>query len=1033
MNRSEQVTGSGATESVSRSQLLLWRLAAGKIPPSLSLGMFAVTFSLAMLAQGELFSHGELLVPFDLAFGVAVGFAARTPVRLWWAFSIVQVVIASIAQLFDGTSWTTAIAVALLLSGQTLATARLLQATFDWHNSRWESLGGLVGASVGCAIAGAGIAALGTAAIGQPALPVLMLWAVSTASGAVIGAPALLGARIPRSLPDPRRTAELMFCLAIAVVMAVSLTASIGERSSPVLASRYLVIPLFLWFALRFGLFVSASVISIFDLVVSAATSHGRGPFVEIAPDPTNAVMLLQGFVCIVAVTTYAVAMNEERRRAGNENLATTKGIVDSVLAYSDAMISVRDYNSGPNGTYSLANPRYARAMGRRVDEIVGRDSQELFGAQEAARIGDEDRSVLEAGQSRVFLSRVTRDDAHGGQSRVHLVTKFPVVEADGRRRSVGSIALDITDHRRQERLMQLTFEQSPVPMVRLAWGSDGAGEVLDANRAAGDLLGVDIEELIGRSLDAFTHPDEGSLKVVPLEGPDGAVRHREVRLRRHDGTDIWAGVTATVVGADPVPDGIEGPIDDPFALVVMEDITARKVAENTLTHQALHDALTGVPNRYALVDRLEAALNRLWRAKGCVAVLFCDLDGFKNLNDILGHRAGDQVLVSASERLRSIMRPQDTVARLGGDEFVLICEDLPDAEQARIIGERIREAMREPFTIEQREFGVTVSVGITTTSDPEASTEDLLRRADLAMYRAKDNGRNRVEFYVDELETAAVARVEVTETLRRAIDEGRIVVHYQPVFDLEKQRIVSVEALARIRLADGQIVPPSEFIAMAESSGLVTPLGEQVLDLALDDLARWQQTRPDLQVAVNVSPRQLARSSFAPAVFERLIRRGLRPESLCLEITEGVVMDATGPTLLTLRRLRSYGVRVAIDDFGTGYSSLTTLKYLPADILKIDRTFVEGLGEDPSDTAIVGAVIGVAHDLDRLVIAEGVENSLQEKTLRDMGCRHVQGFRYGRPMSVERVDELLSGTIRLPEQTRVLTQPEPAKPRRND
>jgi predicted signal transduction protein with EAL and GGDEF domain len=365
-------------------------------------------------------------------------------------------------------------------------------------------------------------------------------------------------------------------------------------------------------------------------------------------------------------------------------------------------------------------------------------------------------------------------------------------------------------------------------------------------------------------------------------------------------------------------------------------------------------------------------------------------------------------MLISVSERLRAVMRPQDTVARLGGDEFVLICTDLPSPGQARIIGERIREAMRQPFRIDDRDYGVTVSVGIATTTEPETRAEDLLRRADLAMYRAKDNGRNRVEYYAEELEAKAVAHVEATETLRRAIAENQILVHYQPIVDMAEGRIVGVEALARIQADDGSLVHPATFIGVAETSGLVTPMGERVLEIALDQLQAWSDLGIDVQLNVNVSPRQLARASFAPMVFERLMARGIAPRSLCLEITEGAVVDATGPTLITLRRLRTYGVHVGIDDFGTGFSSLTTLKYLPADVLKVDRSFVEGLGEDANDSAIVSAVIQVAHDLGCVVVAEGVESELQARELRDMGCDQMQGYRFGRPVPAEAMHAML-------------------------
>ncbi|MEI8081010.1 MAG: EAL domain-containing protein [Actinomycetes bacterium] len=542
--------------------------------------------------------------------------------------------------------------------------------------------------------------------------------------------------------------------------------------------------------------------------------------------------------------------------------------------------------------------------------------------------------------------------------------------------------------------------------MAWMAWRGGRVGHVLDANDAFGQLLGVSAADLVGHTLHSFLHTEELGIALVPIDAEVGRVHQRRARFVKSDGSVLWVNVTASVVEVgDRATPGRQ------CALVVLEDVTAQQVAEATLSHQALHDSLTGVLNRYALIDRLEASLSRLWRSNKHVAVLFCDLDGFKNLNDTLGHRAGDEILVTVAQRLRAVKRPQDTISRVGGDEFVMICDDLESASQAQAIGERICEALRTPFHVGSRYYGCTVSVGITTTSDPQARPEDLLRRADLAMYRSKDGGRNRVEHYVEGLENRAVARVESTEILRRALLEDRVSVHYQPILDLMTGRLVGVEALARIARQDGTLIWPDEFIAAAEVSGLVSPLGERVLDVALDQLAEWSKQGLDISMNVNCSARQLAKASFAPAVFERLILKGLQASALCLEVTEGAVVQATGPTLITLRRLRSFGVHVGIDDFGTGYSSLTALKYMSADVLKIDRSFVEGVGTDRDDTAIVKAVITMSHDLGRTVIAEGVEQPEQAQALASMGCDQVQGFLYGAPIEADQMTDYIAQT----------------------
>lgn len=988
-----------------------------RVPPVI-FGLAAFIVGYCFLAVAEYALRLPSGVPLlALSSGLAVGVYSRLTDMVLWIFAAAQFVVLTLIVVGAG-----ATILAGLGIGATTAMTCALTATVYVASRRklpsWSGFIVLLLAAVSFSAIGA-ILHFAFLIVEDSATPVIVLltWWVASATGIILTSPAVIMFRRSRVALTRRRLVELVAACTITVVVLFSLWNRMSVAAEEQTWTPYILVPLVLWFAVRFGMAVTAIVASVVNLVIVTAIHSGLGPVSEFQVQTTSLIGLQLGLT-LVAMAVYCVALNEEQRRSRDLELAAANGLVDSLLVNSDAMISIRQYDSRGNARYVLANPRFARALGKRVNQIVGRSHTEVD--TDLAAVADaraEDLEVLSSNQSQVFITKTVSgatDESAAGTagSRVYLITKFPVASADGESRSVGSIALDITDHRRRERLMRLTFDESPVPMVRLAWRAGQAGEVLDANRSAAHLLRIPVSSLVGMSLDRFTHPDEAGMQLVPADGVVGESRQREARLVRGDGEDVWVKVTATVV--EPSDDVTAGAVgthapEDVFALVVLEDITARRLAEQTLTHQALHDALTGVLNRYALVDRLEAAISRLWRDEAHIAVLFCDLDGFKTLNDTLGHRAGDQMLISVSERLRAVMRPQDTVARLGGDEFVLICEDLPSPNQARLIGERIREAMRQPFRIDDREYGVTVSVGIATTAEPNTRAEDLLRRADLAMYRAKDNGRNRVEYYAEELEQRAVAHLEATEALRRAIAEDNIVVHYQPIMDLASGRVVGVEALARLRAEDGSLVQPSSFISVAESSGLVAPMGERVLQIALDQLQAWITDGIDVQLNVNVSPRQLARSTFAPMVFEHLMTRGLAPSALCLEITEGAVVEAAGPTLITLRRLRSYGVHVGIDDFGTGFSSLTTLKYLAADVLKVDRSFVEGLGKTTNDSAIVGAVVRIAHDLGCVVVAEGVESAEQAVELTRMGCDFVQGYRYGRPMPAEDIYELLS------------------------
>ncbi|HKN92581.1 MAG TPA: EAL domain-containing protein, partial [Acidimicrobiia bacterium] len=389
--------------------------------------------------------------------------------------------------------------------------------------------------------------------------------------------------------------------------------------------------------------------------------------------------------------------------------------------------------------------------------------------------------------------------------------------------------------------------------------------------------------------------------------------------------------------------------------------------------HQATHDPLTGLPNRSLVLDRLDQALFRSERTGGRVTVLFADLDRFKVVNDSFGHSVGDGVLLRISERLRAAVRPHDTVGRLAGDEFVVVCEDLADRE-ALDVAERIAAAVSEPILLGGRESVITASIGIAH-ADPGTRAEDMLRDSDVAMYGAKERGRSRIELFDAEMRRRMIDRLEMERALRAAIAAGDLHLDYQPIVSFDDWRVTAVEALVRWEHPERGAVAPAEFVPLAEESGLILPLGRWVLGEACRQLAVWRAAgRPELRVTVNLSARQFADPDLIAAVAEALARAGLPPDALWLEITESVLMEevkATADTLLALKRL---GVHLAVDDFGTGYSSLSYLKRFPVDLLKIDRSFIAGLGTDPEDGAIVLAIVSLAQALRLGVVAEGVE-----------------------------------------------------------
>ncbi|MEA2413336.1 MAG: hypothetical protein QOC77_3897 [Thermoleophilaceae bacterium] len=439
-----------------------------------------------------------------------------------------------------------------------------------------------------------------------------------------------------------------------------------------------------------------------------------------------------------------------------------------------------------------------------------------------------------------------------------------------------------------------------------------------------------------------------------------------------------------------------------------------RHVEEQTTRHAALHDPLTGLPNRTLALDRLDQALARRQRERIDVAVFALDLDRFKMINDSLGHAAGDEVLLALAARLTAAVRPADTVARLGGDEFVVICPGVDAARDAPDVAERLAAAVSRPLVLDSGEHFFTISTGITLATTVEDTPESLLGDADAAMYRAKERGRGRYELFDEAMRTRVLARVRTEAELRRALERGELQVWYQPVIDLATGRAVYTEALVRWLHPERGLIPPIEFIPIAEETGLIVPLGLHVLEQACRQTAEWQeQLDPALGVSVNISGRQAINPLFPAQVAAVAKRAGLRPGTLALEITETVFMVEADSPAAVLGKFHEHGVTLALDDFGTGYSSLSRLKRFPLDALKIDRSFVSGVVCHGDDHAIVKATIDMAHAVGLIVVAEGVETREQEDCLRALGCDRAQGYLYARPQPAPAIAALLGTAVR--------------------
>jgi diguanylate cyclase (GGDEF)-like protein/PAS domain S-box-containing protein len=440
------------------------------------------------------------------------------------------------------------------------------------------------------------------------------------------------------------------------------------------------------------------------------------------------------------------------------------------------------------------------------------------------------------------------------------------------------------------------------------------------------------------------------------------------------------------------------------------QDITEQRSAEDALAHLALHDPLTGLPNRTLLLDRLTHALARLGRTNTSVGLLFLDIDRFKVVNDSLGHPAGDRMLLAMAGRLKATLRASDTLARFGGDEFVILCEDLNGEDEALKMAHRIGEAMAPPLSWGDGELVVSLSTGIALASSPLVSAESLLRDADSAMYRAKRDGRARSAVFAESMRATAVDRLDTEVLLRRGIEHGDLVLHYQPIVELPTRRIVGAEALVRWNHPTRGLVMPDQFIPIAEETGLIVPLGAWVLRQAAAQLRAWQR-RPGHQsmtMAVNLSALQLASAALPELVAAVLVEADVAPQSIELEITESVLMDDAPATVRILEGLKALGVRLSVDDFGTGYSSLSYLKRFPVDTLKIDQSFIAGLSDDQNDTAIVKAILSLSTALNLTTVAEGVETELHADTLLELGCRFGQGYLFAHPAAGTDIDALL-------------------------
>lgn len=592
--------------------------------------------------------------------------------------------------------------------------------------------------------------------------------------------------------------------------------------------------------------------------------------------------------------------------------------------------------------------------------------------------------------------------------SRLPVEVYLRAIESEGRQLLV-AVARDITERlqaeavlRESEERFRVAFNQAAVGLAHVA----PDGNWLMVNRKLCEIVGYTQQELLSMSFREITHPED---QIADRELARSMFRReldektREKRYRHKNGYYIWVNVTSSTVRDE------EG--NPKYFSTVVEDISRRKQIEEELLHLANHDALTHLPNRSLLLDRLSQALVYANRSDDQIAVLVIDLDRFKNINDSLGHDVGDRIIMEVGRRLAACVKDGDTVARVGGDEFVVLRPDVSREDAVAILARQILEALARPMVIAGHEFYPTASIGIGMYPKDGKDSQALLKNADTAMYRAKEAGRNNFQFYAHEMNSRALDRLKLESGLRRALERKEFVLHYQPQMDLASGAFIGVEALLRWQPPGQVMIYPGDFIPIAEETGLIVPIGEWVLRNACLQQKKWQEAGmfAGVKIAVNLSARQFRQQDLIRLVSSALEDTGCSPSWLELEITESVIMENPQDATETLQQLSDMGVHLSIDDFGTGYSSLSYLKRFPINTLKIDRSFVRDITIDADDAAIAQAVIALAHSLKLKVIAEGVETAEQLEFLRKQGCDQIQGYYLSPPLGIDKLEQLMS------------------------
>ena len=680
----------------------------------------------------------------------------------------------------------------------------------------------------------------------------------------------------------------------------------------------------------------------------------------------------------------------------------------------------------GPQGRWTYVSPQ--------VEQILGFTAAEWLADPGlwARQLHPDDRArVLREDEEDVASYR----PGHLYESEYRLLTRSresrwvrdsaAIVETDDGTLVWSGVITDITERRAMEEALKAS-EQRFRTVIETASDAfvsvDVDGRIVEWNRKAQETFGWSRDEAIGRPL----------VETIVPERQRSAHQQGFERFIR---TGMGPVVGRTLEVSAAARDGTEFPVELSIWVTVSQDVkrinafvrdrTERKALE-AVTHQAFHDPLTDLANRALFTERVAAALTRRPDSStATVAVLLLDLDDFKTVNDSLGHAAGDELLVAVAARLRSCVRPGDTLARLAGDEFAILVDQLDDPADVTAVAKRVGTQLEAPFEIEAMEIAVRASIGVSLGQSPDVKPEDLMRDADVAMYAAKARGKGGFAVFEPHMREAVVRRMELKGDLRHALERGELHVHYQPYIRLDDGSIVGAEALLRWEHGERGVIPPLDFIPLAEEMGLIVPIGRWVLGEACGQAVDWARRYPELgplTLSVNVSARQLQDRRFVDDVAAIVAEKGLAPGQLVLELTESSLVEDPDQAVHRLRELRELGIRLAIDDFGTGYSSLGYLQRYPIEILKVHRAFVAELGRHPDEPALAKAILQLAHHLGMKTIAEGVEDAAQVSALRALGCGYGQGYHFSRPLPKDEFAALLDARVRSASEPRAAT-----------